>query len=433
MAGGSRCVARVADRRSRCVTGRPPGSGRVAWAPASPVDRCATSALRTRSRPTKIIACEVITPAGNWSSYPAHKHDEASETESELEEIYYFEIAAGPDGQPGFGFMRTSSSPGHEIEVLEEVHDRRRRLGAVRLARPLCRGAGFDMYYLNVMAGPSAERAWKITDHPDQTWVRGTWETQDVDPRLLRHPTGPFRRLDVTASNDPTHRGASAGEVPRCAIHRSDGVEQKLFAGCFGIFGHGNVAGIGQALLQAETGRAGTPCPTSWVATSRRWCIRPSRYARMKIGCKPMPLRHVWAGSDNMLTGAALATINRLPVLLLPADTFADRAASPLLQELELPYSGDITVNDAFRPVQQYFDRIWRPEQLPAALLSAMRVLTDPAETGAVTSAFPRTCRRRRTTGRPSCSPSGSGMWPGRFRSDHGYRPSRDISRRNGR
>jgi 5-deoxy-glucuronate isomerase len=134
---------------------------------------------------TKIIACEVITPAGNWSSYPAHKHDEASETESELEEIYYFEIATGPDGQPGFGFMRTSSSPGHEIEVLEEVHDRDTVLVPYGWHGPCVAAPGFDMYYLNVMAGPSAERAWKITDHPDQAWVRGTWETQDVDPRLL--------------------------------------------------------------------------------------------------------------------------------------------------------------------------------------------------------------------------------------------------------
>jgi len=134
---------------------------------------------------TKIIACEVITPAGNWSSYPAHKHDEASETESELEEIYYFEIAAGPDGQPGFGFMRTSSSPGRDIEVLEEVHDRDIVLVPYGWHGPCVAAPGFDMYYLNVMAGPGAERAWKITDHPDQAWVRGTWETQDVDPRLL--------------------------------------------------------------------------------------------------------------------------------------------------------------------------------------------------------------------------------------------------------
>jgi 5-deoxy-glucuronate isomerase len=133
----------------------------------------------------KIIACEVITPAGNWSSYPAHKHDEPTETESELEEIYYFEIAAGPGGQPGFGFMRTSSSPGHEIVVLEEVHDRDIVLVPYGWHGPCVAAPGFDMYYLNVMAGPGAERAWKITDHPEQAWVRDTWESQAIDPRLL--------------------------------------------------------------------------------------------------------------------------------------------------------------------------------------------------------------------------------------------------------
>ncbi len=133
----------------------------------------------------KIIACEVITPAGNWSSYPAHKHDETTETESELEEIYYFEIAAGPNGQPGFGFMRTSSSPGREIEVLEEVHDRDTVLVPYGWHGPCVAAPGFDMYYLNVMAGPAVERVWKITDHPDHAWVRSTWESQAVDARLL--------------------------------------------------------------------------------------------------------------------------------------------------------------------------------------------------------------------------------------------------------
>ncbi len=134
---------------------------------------------------SKIIACEVITPAGNWSSYPAHKHDETTETESELEEIYYFEIAAGPDGEPGFGFMRTSSSPGHEIDLLEEVHDRDLVLVPFGWHGPCVAAPGFDMYYLNVMAGPGAERAWKISDHPDHAWVRGTWVDQDPDPRLI--------------------------------------------------------------------------------------------------------------------------------------------------------------------------------------------------------------------------------------------------------
>jgi 3D-(3,5/4)-trihydroxycyclohexane-1,2-dione acylhydrolase (decyclizing) len=114
-------------------------------------------------------------------------------------------------------------------------------------------------------------------------------------------------------------------------------------------------------------------------------------YARQKDRLQTFAVTaSVGPGSSNMLTGAALATINRLPVLLLPADTFATRAASPLLQELERPDSGDVTVNDAFRPVSRYFDRIWRPEQLPGALLAAMRVLTDPAEAGAVTLCFPQ-------------------------------------------
>jgi 3D-(3,5/4)-trihydroxycyclohexane-1,2-dione acylhydrolase (decyclizing) len=170
----------------------------------------------------------------------------------------------------------------------------------------------------------------------------------------------------------------------------SDGEEQRLFAGCFGIFGHGNVAGIGQALLQAELEE---PDALRYILGRNEQAMvhTAAAYARMRNRLQTYAVStSVGPGATNMLTGAALATINRLPVLLLPADTFADRSASPLLQELELPDSGDVTVNDAFRPVSRYFDRIWRPEQLPAALLSAMRVLTDPAETGAVTLCFPQ-------------------------------------------
>ena len=170
----------------------------------------------------------------------------------------------------------------------------------------------------------------------------------------------------------------------------SDGNEQKLFAGCFGIFGHGNVAGIGQALLQAELEEP-EMLPYILGRNEQAMVHTAVAYARMKNRLQTYAVStSVGPGATNMVTGAALATINRLPVLLLPADTFADRSASPLLQELELPHAGDVTVNDAFRPVSKYFDRIWRPEQLPAALLSAMRVLTDPAETGTVTLCFPQ-------------------------------------------
>ncbi|MFL6045298.1 MAG: 3D-(3,5/4)-trihydroxycyclohexane-1,2-dione acylhydrolase (decyclizing) [Propionibacteriaceae bacterium] len=170
----------------------------------------------------------------------------------------------------------------------------------------------------------------------------------------------------------------------------SDGVEQKLFAGCFGIFGHGNVAGFGQALLQAELEEP-EALPYILGRNEQAMVHSAAAYARMKNRLQTYVVStSVGPGATNMVTGAALATINRLPVLLVPADTFADRSASPLLQELEQPYAGDVTVNDCFRPVSRYFDRVWRPEQLPAALMGAMRVLTDPAETGAVTVCLPQ-------------------------------------------
>ncbi|CUR60844.1 3D-(3,5/4)-trihydroxycyclohexane-1,2-dione hydrolase [metagenome] len=174
-----------------------------------------------------------------------------------------------------------------------------------------------------------------------------------------------------------------------------DGVRQKLFAGCFGIFGHGNVAGIGQALLQHETAAidAGrTPGLPYVLARNEQAMVHTSvAYARQKDRLQTwVCTASVGPGSTNMLTGAALATINRLPVLLLPSGTFATRRSSPVLQELEAPYGGDLTVNDAFRPLSRFFDRVTRAEQLPSALLAAMRVLTDPAETGAVTVALPQ-------------------------------------------
>ncbi|UYM06716.1 5-deoxy-glucuronate isomerase [Solicola gregarius] len=130
------------------------------------------------------IACEVVTPSGNWSSYPAHKHDEHTDAESELEEIYYFEIASGPAGEPGFGFHRTSSSPAGDIDVLVEVHQGDTALVPYGWHGPCVAGPGFDMYYLNVMAGPAPERAWRISDHPDHAFVRETWADQQIDPRL---------------------------------------------------------------------------------------------------------------------------------------------------------------------------------------------------------------------------------------------------------
>src|SRR5688500_3816228 len=174
-----------------------------------------------------------------------------------------------------------------------------------------------------------------------------------------------------------------------------DGERQKLFAGCFGIFGHGNVAGIGQALLQHETAAldAGAePGPPDVLARNEQAMVHTSvAYARQKDRLQTWACTaSVGPGATNMLTGAALATINRLPVLLLPSGTFATRRSAPVLQELETAYAADVTVNDAFRPLSRFFDRVSRPEQLPSALLAAMRVLTDPVETGAVTVALPQ-------------------------------------------
>ncbi len=169
-----------------------------------------------------------------------------------------------------------------------------------------------------------------------------------------------------------------------------DGVEQKLFAGCFGIFGHGNVAGMGQALLEAELDAPGD-LPYHQARNEQGMVHASVAFARMRNRLTTMACTaSIGPGATNMVTGAALATINRLPVLLLPGDVFATRAASPVLQELEDPSGYDISVNDVFRPVSRFFDRVWRPEQLPAALLGAMRVLTDPVETGAVTIALPQ-------------------------------------------
>jgi 3D-(3,5/4)-trihydroxycyclohexane-1,2-dione acylhydrolase (decyclizing) len=173
-----------------------------------------------------------------------------------------------------------------------------------------------------------------------------------------------------------------------------DGTRHRLIEGCFGIFGHGNVAGLGQGLLEAElaSGQAGQAGLRYLQGRNEQAMVHAAAaFARTRNRMSTLACTSsVGPGATNMVTGAALATINRLPVLLLPGDTFATRVADPVLQQLEQPQAQDVSVNDAFRPVSRFFDRIWRPEQLPSALLAATRVLTDPAETGAVTLALPQ-------------------------------------------
>ncbi|NUH35398.1 3D-(3,5/4)-trihydroxycyclohexane-1,2-dione acylhydrolase (decyclizing) [Streptomyces samsunensis] len=166
-----------------------------------------------------------------------------------------------------------------------------------------------------------------------------------------------------------------------------DGRRHRLINATWGIFGHGNVAGLGQALL--ESGPDTMPYlqgrnEQAMVHAAVGYARQNNRLAAQAVTTSIGP------GATNLVTGAALATVNRLPVLLLPGDIFATRPADPVLQQLEVPYAGDISVNDALRPVSRYFDRVMRPEALIPAALQAMRVLADPAETGAVTLALPQ-------------------------------------------
>ena len=163
-----------------------------------------------------------------------------------------------------------------------------------------------------------------------------------------------------------------------------DGQEHRLVEGCFGIFGHGVVAGLGQALLEAELDQPGTFVYRQ-ARNEQGMVHAATAFARMRNRLSTLACTSsIGPGATNMVTGAALATVNRLPVLLLPGDVFATRVANPVLQELEHPTYRDVSVNDAFRPVSRYFDRVARPEQLPDALLGAAQALTDPADTGAV-------------------------------------------------
>src|SRR5215471_1272953 len=165
-----------------------------------------------------------------------------------------------------------------------------------------------------------------------------------------------------------------------------DGKSRRLIPAIFGIFGHGNVAGLGQALYEY-----GHDLPyhqprneQSMVHTAIGFAKANRRLATLACTSSIGP------GATNMITGAATATVNRVPVLLLPSDYYATRHQGPVLQQLEHPVSADVSVNDCFRPVSRFFDRISRPEQLLTALPEAMRVLTDPVETGSVVLALPQ-------------------------------------------
>ncbi len=185
-----------------------------------------------------------------------------------------------------------------------------------------------------------------------------------------------------------TKRLTTAQAIIQFLLHQHverDGQRQPFFAGCLGIFGHGCIAGVGQALQQYPEFRY-------YQTKNEQASVHiAAAFAKMSNRLRAFAcLSSIGPGATNMVTGAALATINRLPVLLLPGDIFARRNVAPVLQQLEQPYSQDLSVNDAFKPVSKYWDRINRADQILCALPEVMRVLTSPAETGAVTLALPQ-------------------------------------------
>jgi 3D-(3,5/4)-trihydroxycyclohexane-1,2-dione acylhydrolase (decyclizing) len=185
-----------------------------------------------------------------------------------------------------------------------------------------------------------------------------------------------------------TERLTTAQAIIRFLLQQQverDGKRQQFFAGCFGIFGHGCIAGLGQALQQYPEFRY-------YMTKNEQASVHiAAAFAKMSNRLRACAcISSIGPGATNMVTGAATATINRLPVLLMPGDIFARRNVAPVLQQLEQPYSQDISVNDAFKPVSKYWDRINRPDQIITSLPEVMRVLTSPADTGAVTLALPQ-------------------------------------------
>ncbi|MEV7639058.1 3D-(3,5/4)-trihydroxycyclohexane-1,2-dione acylhydrolase (decyclizing) [Streptomyces rubiginosohelvolus] len=216
--------------------------------------------------------------------------------------------------------------------------------------------------------------------------------TSPASPARSASPASPESPKNPAPTRRLTTAQALVAFLARQYTER-DGRRQRLISATWGIFGHGNVAGIGQALVEAGQGGNGTAHRMPYLQGRNEQAMVHAAvgYARQSGRLSAHAVTtSIGPGATNLVTGAALATINRLPVLLLPGDTFATRPADPVLQQLEVPYAGDVSVNDCLRPVSRYFDRITRPEALIPAALQAMRVLADPAETGAVTLALPQ-------------------------------------------
>ncbi len=362
------------------------------------VNNLATPAVFEADR---LIVCEVLTPAGNWSSYPPHKHDEdRGDAEAVLEEIYYFEVADGPAG-PGVAYQRVYGTADRPVDVLAEV-----RSGDVVLVPhgwhgPSMAVPGYDLYYLNVMAGPGEHRAWLICDDPAHAWVRGTWEGQPVDPRL------PFYESVWEGVVSTVRLTVGQAVVRFLSAQRSerDGVEHRLVEGVFGIFGHGNVAGVGQALLESELNEPGT-LPYYQARNEQGMVHAAAGFARMRNRLSTLACTaSVGPGSTNMVTGAALATVNRLPGAAAARRRLRDprglSCAAGARRPAHLRRVGQRCVPPGVEVLRPH-----QPARAAARRQCSQRCVSSSIRQRPVPSPSPsrKTCRQRRTTGRSSCS-----------------------------
>ena len=294
----------------------------------------------------RLIAVEVLTPGGNWSSYPPHKHDEQTADESQLEEIYYFEVARRWPGLPA-GVQLRPGPPDRRVR-----RDRHGRRGAhpVRVPRPVHGRARLRPVLPERDGRPGGTRL-AVPRRPGARVGAGRLARDRDRPAAATDPAG---RRPMNSPAGGGHMDTVRLTVAQALVRfltrqysERDGERQRLVPGCFGIFGHGNVAGVGQALLEEQlSGRGGLPY---YLARNEQAMVHAATgFARMRNRLQALACTaSIGPGSTNMVTGAALATINRIPVLLLPSDIFATRVASPVLQELEDPHSADISVNDA--------------------------------------------------------------------------------------
>ena len=380
-----------------------------------------------------LIACEVITPGGNWSSYPAHKHDENTPSRIAARgDLLLRDRLQAQDESRGFGYHRVYGTPERPIEVLEEV-----RTGDVVLVPhgyhgPSVAAPGYHMYYLNVMAGPGDERAWKIVDDPEHAWLRGTWEDQDIDPRLPLHVHEECDRglHGIQSSKTPddrtdgaAHRGAGHHSVPCQPVRRTRRRTHQVLRR---LLRHLRPRQRGRHRPGAAAGRDRRDASRQslldmcWAATSRRWCTPLSAYARQKDRLQAWAVTaSIGPGSTNMLTGAALATINRLPVLLLAIGHLRhprQRAGVAGTRTAVMTVRSPSTTRSNRCPA--FLTGYGAPNSCPRRFSVRCACSPTPSKQGQRRWPSLRTCRPRRTTGRNPCSPNAPGTSQGRFRSD---------------